>query len=127
MFKKLLFAFVAVGMLAFLLGGCAIVDTNTQPTGPTVHMSGADFVQHSITIKKGDSITLVDDAASPHTITNGSWVNGVAKAATENGAPTVLLNFNGNDSASMGPFTATGTFHFYCTIHQNMNLTVVVQ
>lgn len=127
MFKKLLFALVAVGMLAFLLGGCAIVDTSTQPAGPTVHMSGADFVQHSITIKKGDSVTLVDDAASPHTITNGSWVKGVAKPAKENGAPTVLLNFNGNDSASMGPFTATGTFHFYCTIHQDMNLTVVVQ
>lgn len=127
MFKKFLFAIVASSLLALLLTGCAIVDTSTQPVGPTVHMSGADFVQHSITIQKGKSITLIDDAASPHTITNGSWVKGVAKPAKENGAPTVLLQFNGNDSQSMGPFTTSGTFHFYCTIHQNMNLTVVVQ
>lgn len=127
MFKKFLFAIVVVSMMALLLGGCAIVDTSTQPVGPTVHMSGADFVQHSITIHKGDSITLIDDTASPHTITNGSWVNGVAKPAKESGAPTILLNFNGNDSQSMGPFTTSGTFHFYCTIHQNMNLTVTVQ
>ena len=127
MLKKFLFAIVVSSLLALLLTGCAIVDTSTQPTGPTVHMSGADFVQHSITVKTGDSITLIDDAASPHTITNGSWVNGVAKPAKENGAPTVLLSFNGNDSQSLGPFTTSGTFHFYCTIHQNMNLTVVVQ
>jgi len=127
MLKKILFAIVVSSLLALLLGGCAIVDTSTQPTGPTVHMSGGSFVQTSITIHTGDSITLIDDAASPHTITNGSWVNGVAKPAKENGAPTVLLSFNGNDSQSMGPFTSSGTFHFYCTIHSGMNLTVTVQ
>jgi len=127
MFKKFLFAIVLSSLLALMLGGCAIVDTSTQPAGPTVHMGGASFLQPSITIQTGQSISLIDDAASPHTITNGSWINGSAKQAKENGAPTVLIQFNGNDSQSIGPFTASGTFHLYCTIHQNMNLTVVVQ
>jgi hypothetical protein len=26
-----------------------------------------------------------------------------------------------------GPFTTAGIFHIYCTIHQGMNLTIVVQ
>lgn len=32
-----------------------------------------------------------------------------------------------NDSAAIGPFNTAGTYHLYCTIHQNMNLTVIVQ
>lgn len=127
MLKKIVLIIVLGGLLALALGGCAIVDTSTQPLGPTVHMSGASFVQSSITIHKGDTITLVDDAPSPHIITNGSWVNGVAKPAQESGAPVVNINFNGNDSQPLGPFTSSGTFHYYCTIHPGMNLTVNVQ
>jgi plastocyanin len=27
----------------------------------------------------------------------------------------------------IGPFTTAGVFHLYCTIHQGMSLTIVVQ
>ncbi len=38
---------------------------------------GADFFfQPSITIRKGEPLTLVDDSTAPHLITNGSWVSG---------------------------------------------------
>lgn len=127
MLKKFLFVIVMGSLLALMLGGCAIVDTSTQPIGPTVHMGGASFVQTSITIHKGDALTLVDDAPSTHIITNGSWVNGTAKPKAESGAPVANITFNGNDNGSIGPFTSTGTFHYYCTVHQNMNLTVIVQ
>ncbi|MBA2286909.1 MAG: hypothetical protein H0W02_15665 [Ktedonobacteraceae bacterium] len=91
-------------------------------------MNQSNFVQTSITISKGDSINLINDATVPHIIQNGTWDNGVAKNVQESGAPTVNnLQFNGNDSHSIGPFTTTGTFHLYCTVHQNMNLTVTVQ
>jgi plastocyanin len=61
-------------------------------------------------------------------IANGTWEsNGNAKYAVEAGAPKIVTRFDGEDSHRIGPFTTAGTFHLYCTVHQGMNLTVVVQ
>src|SRR5579885_3843292 len=95
--------------------------------GTPVHMGDSNFVKNTVTISKGGSLLLIDDAAVPHIIQNGSWNNGTAQQATEAGAPTVQVQFQGNDQHSVGPFTTAGTFHLYCTIHPGMNLTVTVQ
>lgn len=93
--------------------------------------SGGDttFTQQSVTISKGSSLNLINDVAVTHIIGNGSWVNGTAKPATEAGAPTVSnLQFNSaGQSQTVGPFNTAGTYHLYCSIHQEMNLTVIVQ
>ena len=127
MYKKIFAGLLVFGMFSVLLAACAIRDTANTANLPTVHMGGTDFIQHTITIHKGDMLNLVDDAPSQHIIQNGTWDNGVAKPATEPGAPTVNVTYNGNDSAPIGPFNSAGTFKLYCTIHQNMNLTVTVQ
>ncbi|WP_069805068.1 cupredoxin domain-containing protein [Thermogemmatispora onikobensis] len=95
--------------------------------GNTVKMDAANFEVSSITIKKGESITLVNTVAVPHIIQNGSWVNGTAKPGIEAGAPKIDVQFSGNDTKQIGPFTTAGTFKLYCTIHQGMNLTVIVK
>ena len=95
---------------------------------PTVHMNGNNFAQSSITISKGQSLMLVDDASVVHIIANGSWSNGSAQPKQESGAPVVNnLQFNGNDSHTIGPFNTAGTYHLYCSVHPGMNLTVIVQ
>jgi plastocyanin len=124
---RLLVGLLLCGQLSMLLAACAIRDVSSIPAGPTVHMGAADFLQPSITIHQGDMLTLVDDSTSTHIIKNGTWVNGVAKPGKESGAPTVDQTFNGNDSASIGPFNTPGTYHLYCTIHPQMNLTVIVK
>lgn len=97
-------------------------------SGNTVHMNNADFLQSSITINKGESITLVADTGVPHRIANGAWENGTAQAAQEAGAPQVNnVQIDGNSSQTIGPFNTAGTFHLYCTIHPGMNLTIIVQ
>ncbi len=126
MVKKVLIGLMVCLLLSVLVAACAIKNAG-ETTGPTVHMGAMDFLQHTVTLHKGDTLTLVNDTASVHIITNGSWVNGVAKPAQEPGAPTVNHQFTGNDSAIIGPFNTTGTFHLYCPIHQNMNLTIIVQ
>ena len=126
MHKKMLIGLALFCLLTILLSACGIKDLSTA-SGPSVHMSGTNFVQNSVTIQKGDMLNLIDDAASTHIIVNGSWINGTAKPAIEPGAPTVNQQYVGNDSAPIGPFNTAGTFHLYCTIHQNMNLTVIVQ
>lgn len=91
-------------------------------------MNDANFEQATITIHKGDTITLVDDVSTVHYIFNGEWdSNGNQKQLKESGAPQVQLQFQGNDSQQVGPFNTAGTFHLYCSIHPNMNLTVTVQ
>jgi len=142
-FLTLMLTILAIGSI--LLAACARPGTpggTTNTGGPssggnssggggnTVHMGPANFVQSSITISKGSKLTLVDDVSVPHIIANGMYdASGAPKPAKEPGAPTVNnLQFNSSgDSKDIGPFTTAGTYHLYCTIHVNMNLTITVK
>src|SRR2546429_7386841 len=66
MYKKLFLGLALFSIITVLLAACAIVDTATQASGPTVHMGGAVFIQTSITVKKGDMLNLVDDSSAQH-------------------------------------------------------------
>ena len=125
MLKKMLVGLIVVNLLAVLVTACSIKE-GSPVVIPTVHMGALGFIQDSITFHKGEMLDLEDDTISPHQIENGSWVNGVARPAIEPGAPRVNQVFNGYDSAEVGPFSTAGTFHYYCSIHQSMNLTVIV-
>jgi plastocyanin len=125
MFKNLFAALGLSCIIIVLLAACGSVSNDSNP----VHMSGSRFLQSSITIKKGESITLVnDDLVGSHVIANGTWVNNTARPVREAGAPSVdNVNIGGNSSITIGPFTTAGTFQLYCTVHAGMNLTIVVQ
>jgi plastocyanin len=127
MFKKVFVGLLVIGLMTTILSACSIYDQATLPKGPEAHMSGASFVQSSVNIKKGDSLTLIDDVAAQHIIKNGTWDGNTPKPAAESGAPSVDVTLNGNDSATIGPFNTAGTYKLYCTIHPGMNLTVNVQ
>lgn len=125
MLKKL---FVILGLCCTIVA--LFTACGSAPGGPNpVHMNATNFTQNSITIKKGESITLMNDNPFVgHTIANGSWENSTAKPSTETGAPEVKdVQIGGGSSATIGPFTTTGTFKLYCTVHAGMNLTVNVQ
>ena len=124
---------LVVGMVigAIFIGAIAqesLATGTTYTNGvPTVHMGAGSFLQSSVTIPKGSKLLLVDDVAALHILANGSWQNGVAKPASESGAPRVNnVQVNGS-STQIGPFTTAGTYHIYCEVHQGMNLTVIVQ
>src|SRR5947208_6273990 len=111
MYKKVLFGLIGFALLSIVLVACTIKDTATMSSGPVVKMGSSSFITTSITIKKGDSINIVDTTSSPHVISNGIWNGSAAQPGTEAGAPKVSnLNFGGNDSKSIGPFTTAGTF-----------------
>ena len=139
-FLTTVLAVLAIGSI--LLAACArpgstIASSSNIPSGgnssgggggTTVHMGLTNFLVPSTTIPKGSMLTLIDDAAVPHIIQNGSWdASGTPKPAKEGGAPTVSQSFSGNDTHTIGPFSTAGTYHIYCTIHTNMNLTIIVK
>jgi plastocyanin len=128
---------VGAGLVAGMVIGAILIGTislspvaagTTYTNGvPTVHMSAGNFDQPSVTIAKGSKLLLMDDTSSLHILANGSWENGAAKPEHEPGAPAVNnVQVNGN-SVEIGPFTIAGTYHIFCTVHQGMNLTIIVQ
>lgn len=126
--KKLIAVFVLFSLVTVLIAACSGGSGDGSVSGPAVHMNDTNFVQSSITIKKGSNLPLIDDVAVTHVIENGTWdSNGTPKPKLEHGAPTVNVTFNGNDSQTIGPFNTAGIYHLYCTIHPEMNLTVTVQ
>src|SRR5258707_5699586 len=125
MFKNLFAALGLSCIIIVLLAACGSVSNASNP----VHMSGSRFLQSSITIKKGESITLVnDDLVGSHVIANGTWVNNTDRTVTDAVAPSVdNVNIGGNSSITIGPLTTAGTFQLYCTVHAGMNINIVVQ
>jgi len=135
-FVLVLIAFASISLVACVRPGTVAAGSGSKSSSGAassvastadVHLSDTNFVQSTVTVAKGGSINMIDDTATPHIIQNGTWDNGTAKPAKENGAPTVQQQFQGNDTHQIGPFTTAGTFQLYCTIHPNMNLTVTVQ
>ena len=133
MMKRWLFGLVMLGFLSMCIIACA-GNSDANASGSTsegsnvVHTQGPHFAQSSITLTKGSMLTLIDDDSTFHIIDDGSWVNGTPKSAYETGAPTVNnLQLSNNGSVQIGPFNIAGTYHLYCTIHQNMNLIVQVR
>lgn len=131
------FTTVLAGLIGVLLGAIllgllaqpapAAVATTTGTGGtPSVHMGIGSFAQPSITIAKGSKLLLIDDGSYTHILANGSWQGGQPKAGTEAGAPSVKQQIS-SGSTQIGPFTTAGTYHIYCTVHQGMNLTIIVQ
>ena len=126
---KKLFAILSLcGLLTILFAACGGSSSGSSNTANTVHMSDANFVQNSITIKKGEHVTLVNDAGVIHIIENGLWdSNGTAKPAIESGAPKIEAQVQGNGTQTIGPFNTIGTYHLYCSVHPGMNLTITVR
>ena len=120
-------------ILLLLTTACAACGGTVTNASNVVHMDATNFEQSSIIIKKGETITLVNDNSSVHIIENGTWEhgsNGTAdqeKPYQESGAPKVDAQVTGNNSKTIGPFNTAGTFHLYCVVHPGMNLTVHVK
>jgi plastocyanin len=126
--------FLALGALLILLAATLVSCTisgndGTSTSGNTVGMDSRNFLPGSITIKKGASITLENQEATTHIIANGAWQGSVPDSQTEPGAPVVnnATISSANQTLVIGPFNTAGTFHYYCMVHDGMNLTVTVQ
>jgi plastocyanin len=126
MYKQRVIGLLLLGLLTIVLAACGGGGASTT-TGPNVKLDAANFLQDSITIKKGESLTFINEATTPHVIANGTWEDGAAQPGAESGAPTVNVNIPAHGSATTPPFETTGTFKLYCPIHPNMNLTVMVE
>ena len=125
--KKSLRIIVVLGVISLFM--MIIAACGASATGPNqVHMNDNNqFSKSSITIKKGQKVTLVNDGAVVHVIENGTWQNNNQKLGKEPGAPTVDVSVDGFGNQEIGPFTTAGTFNLICTVHPGMKMTVIVE
>src|SRR5215469_3315031 len=127
--KKFLFGLLSFALLTMLLGACKIIDASTLPKATEVQMGSSQFIQQEVTIKKGESVNLVNQPSSNHVIANGQWANGAQEQKVEANSPTLPssgVNVAASASLPLGPFPVAGDYHFYCNIHPGMNLTIHV-
>ena len=129
--KKLVAAFILLVLVTLFVVACSGSiggGYDGGSGGNDVHMGEINFAQSSITISKGSTINLISDTGVAHIISNGMWVNNTPEPATEPGAPVVnnVMFNNAGQSQTVGPFNTAGTFHLYCSVHEGMNLILIV-
>jgi plastocyanin len=119
---------IAAMMLLVVVLGTLLVACNGSSSNQ-VHMNETNFEQTSITVNKGENVTFVNDSDVIHAIDYGRWLDTTQIPDTEIGAPDIgaASSMNPNATVVIGPFNKTGTFHYYCTVHPGMNLTVLVK
>ena len=124
------------GIVAGMLMVSLIIAANPQASAasatshgePLVYLAADHFVQNVVLVPKGAKLLLIDDGSIEHVLQNGMWdTNGTPHPATEPGAPVIRNVDITGGSREIGPFSIAGVYHIYCTLHQGMNLTIVVQ
>jgi hypothetical protein len=121
---------VGMVLVALLVGATPPTGAvSTGPNGePAVNMTPSTFVQNVVLVPKGSSLLIVADSSAKHILDYGRWdANGVSHPLVEPGAPALHDMVMTGGSMELGPFTTSGVYHLYCTIHQGMNLTIVVE
>jgi plastocyanin len=124
LFLLSIFVFSAITVLLVACGGSDATSNNPN----TIRTEGGTFATTSISIKKGSTITFLDDS------NNGALhyliIGQSGQEAAQNGAPDFGglsgHRIEGGDVWTTAPWNTAGTYHVTCTVHPNMNLTVTV-
>jgi plastocyanin len=118
----------AILIAAIIQPGSAVATIDNSGDA-TVHMSATNFDQTIMVVSKGKSLTLVNDGNYTHIIANGTWSKGQAVVQHQTNQPAVnnVAVVGPGKSLTIGPFNTAGTYHFYCTVHPGMNLTIAVR
>ena len=116
--------YVVPGILAGIFIPALIVST-PKPTPPdTVGMQFMDFSKDTVTLHRGDTLTLVNSSRNIHVV--GPGENGQLVSPVPGEPITGYHMMDTNAVYKTGPWMTPGTYHVTCSVHPKMNLTVVV-
>ena len=106
-------------LLSILVAGCAAQSAaNPSPAGATqISIKGLAFNPNQPSVTKGATITWMNDDGTTHTVTSGVP-----------GTPSGKFNQSLDAGKTFSfTFSETGTYEFFCNIHQSMRGTVTVK
>src|SRR6266851_1426060 len=128
-FRTVLTGLICIWVGAIVVGALVQPDKPITALGPTtVVLEVGSFSQSSMSLTKGQSLTIVYSGTYHHNLSMGQWIGGAPLVQNQPGAPT-LVNKDVNGAGVtviLGPFTTAGTFYLICTLHHNMQLKIIV-
>ncbi|HEV3171710.1 MAG TPA: hypothetical protein VGZ32_15270 [Actinocrinis sp.] len=96
----------------------------TKPPPGALGMAHEAFAAKVVTVRCGQSVTLVNDSRWVHII--GPGQNGTLTAAPK-GVPVITRHLMQTDDVyKTGPWTRPGTYYLTCSVHPEMTVKVVV-
>lgn len=116
--------FAVPPILAGILVPTVIVSAPKPAPPHAVGMSFMDFDPDTVTLHRGDSLTLVNSSRNIHVVGPGN--NGQVVSAVPGEPMTGYHQMDTNDKYVTGPWMTPGKYYVTCSIHPMMNLTVVV-
>lgn len=115
--------FIVPGLLAGLLIPTLGHGPKPAPAN-AVGMNFMDFSKDSVTLHRGEWLTLANDSRNIHAVGPGQDGQIVSPVR---GEPMTGFHFMETNAVyRTGPWLTLGTFHVTCSVHRMMNLTVVV-
>ncbi len=125
--KKLIFISIVAFVLTLLVA-CSSTSNTTSNNPNTVKTEGGAFDVSSITIKKGSTITFVDDPnnGALHILIIGQNAQQEAERGSPDFRGSSGVRIDVGDSWTSPPWNTAGTYHVACSVHPAMNLTVIV-
>src|SRR6266704_669602 len=94
---------IAILSIAAVVAACGSTSGGSANT-VTVFTNSTNFTQSSVTLKKGQTLQVTNNASDIHMLSLGRWQNGVAQPEQEAGAPSVSnLQLAANSSVTIGP------------------------
>lgn len=117
-------------VIVILFTACSSESTlkSTSNTPNIVRSDGNIFTPSSLSIKKGNRITFVNDSNTGATFILAIGQNGQDEST--NGSPdfggTAGIRLDVGSSWTSPPWNTAGIYHVTCIVHPGMNLTVIV-
>jgi plastocyanin len=87
-------------------------------------MDHENFATDQVTVKCGDSLSMVNDSRWVHII--GAGAGGLLTAPPKGVPVAVRTLVETNDSYTTGKWTVPGTYSLTCSVHPEMTVKVVV-
>jgi len=116
--------FIAPGVLAGIFVPYVIVSAPKAAPPSAVGMTFMDFSKEDVTLHRGKWLTLANDSRNIHVVGPGRDGHIVSPVPGEPLTSFHLMETNA--VYKTGPWLTLGTFHVTCSVHPEMNLTVVV-
>jgi plastocyanin len=102
----------------------AAITPKTPPPGAAVTMEHEMFVQHSVTIHRGQRLTLVNNSLFVHII--GPGRDGRLFQGPPGEAITARVLMQTNETFTTAPWNTPGTYWVTCSVHPEMTVKVIV-
>jgi plastocyanin len=106
---------LGLACLSLLAFGCSSSSNPSSPSSGslvTVQINNSTYQPNPVTVKVGQQVNWKNNDSITHTATLDGMFNNVISPNSAQGAPVTM--------------SAAGTFNYHCTLHPEMNGTIVV-